>query len=183
MNRTSQGATGNATSSAADRAVASVVTDLDQTRRNVAALGSAIHAAQVTASPPLARAVQAQQNLYDRIEAEFGLLTSAEAADRMGSRAVARRNAASAARNDGRLVALRRGRYLLYPGFQFSSDGIRPVIGELWSLAREHGWSEVSLIEWLVAPTTYLSDRRPADLLDEPDRLLAVAREALGISW
>lgn len=182
MKRTSQ-VPDTSTSSGADRAVASVVTDLDQTRRNVAALGSAIHAAQVTASPPLARAVQAQQNLYDEIDAEFGLLTSAEVADRMGSRAVARRNAATAARSDGRLVALRRGRYLLYPAFQLSSDGVRPVIGELWAVAREHGWGEVSLIEWLVAPTTYLSGRRPVDFLEEPDWLLAIARESLGISW
>jgi hypothetical protein len=54
-----------------ERTAASIAADLDQTRRNVSALGAAIHAADVIASPPLARAVQAQQNLYDRIEAEF----------------------------------------------------------------------------------------------------------------
>lgn len=164
-------------------AVAAVAGDLERTRRNVAALGGAIHAAHLTASPPLARAVQAQQNLYGRIEAEFGLLTSREAADRMGSRAVARRNAATAARSEGRLFALRRGRYLLYPGFQFDSAGVRPVIAALLTAAREHGWEEASLIEWMVSPTTYLSGRRPVDVIEDPDRLLGVAEESFGVSW
>lgn len=93
-----------------------VASDLELTRRNVTALGTAIRAAHLTAaSPALTRAVSAQQNLYERIDAEFGLLTSAQAADRMSSRAVARRNAATAARSEGRLLALRRGKYLLYP--------------------------------------------------------------------
>jgi hypothetical protein len=160
-----------------------VASDLEQTRRNVAALGGAIHTAHLTASPSLARAVQAQQNLYSRIEAEFGLFTSREAADRMGSRAVARRNAATAAHSEGRLLALRRGRYLLYPGFQFYSAGVRPVIAALLAVAREHGWNEPSLIEWLVSPTTYLAGARPVDVIEDPDRLLEVARESFGVSW
>jgi hypothetical protein len=131
----------------------------------------------------MARVVQAQQNLYDRIEAEFGLLTSAQAGDQMGSRAVARRNAATAVRNEGKLLALRRGQYLLYPGFQFTSAGIRPVIADLWAFAREHGWGETSLLEWMVSPTTYLTGQRPVDIIDDPDRLLTVAREAFEISW
>jgi hypothetical protein len=166
-----------------ERTAISIAADLDQTRRNVSALGAAIHAADVIASPPLARAVQAQQNLYDRIETEFGLLTSAQAADQMGSRAVARRNAATAARNEGKLLALRRSRYLFYPGFQFTSAGIRPVIANLWAIAREHGWGETSLLEWMVSPTTYLAGQRPVDVIDDPDRLLTVAREAFAISW
>lgn len=170
--------------SAGITSVASAVAgDLEQTRRNVAALGDAIHAAHLTASPPLARAVQAQQNLYSRIEVEFGLFTSREAADRMGSRAAVRRNAATAARGAGRLLALRRGRYLLYPGFQFNSAGVRPVIAALLTVARECGWDETSLIEWLVSATTYLGGQRPVDVIEDPDRLLEVARESFGVSW
>jgi|SRR5690625_518280 len=167
----------------ASELIEQVAHDLEQTRRNVAALGSAIHAATLTASPSLARAVQAQQNMYDSMAAEFGLLTSAEAADRMGSRAVARRNAAAAARRAGKLVAVRRGRYLMYPGFQFDSAGIRIVIAELVAIASEHDWDEISLITWLIAPTTYLDGQRPVDIIDEPDRLVVLAREAFGISW
>ncbi|MEE2055949.1 hypothetical protein [Rhodococcus artemisiae] len=161
-----------------------VASDLAQTRRNVAALGTAIRAAHLTAaSPALARAVQAQQNLYDRIDAEFGLLTSAQAADRMSSRAVARRNAATAARREGRLLALRRGKYLLYPAFQFGSAGILPLIAALRDIGDQHGWDEASLIEWMMAPTTYLGGDRPVDIIDDADQLLAVATEAFGVSW
>ena len=132
----------------------------------------------------LARAVQAQQNLYERLNEEFGLLTSAQAADRMNSRAVvARRNAATGARSEGRLLALRRGKYLMYPGFQFDAAGIRPVIAELRALGGQHGWDEASLIEWLLGPTTYLAGQRPVDVIDAPGRLLAVAADVFGISW
>jgi hypothetical protein len=161
-----------------------VASDLAQTRRNVTALGTAIRAAQLTtASPALARAVQAQQNLHDRIDAEFGLLTSAQAADRMSSRAVARRNAATAARSEGRLLALRRGKYLLYPAFQFEAAGIRPVIAALRDIGDQHGWDEPSLIEWMMAPTTYLGGSRPVDIIDDADQILAVAAETFGVSW
>lgn len=161
-----------------------VASDLEQTRRNVSALGTAIRAAHLTAaSPALARAVQAQENVYDRIDAEFGLLTSAQAADRMSSRAVARRNAPTSARGEGRLLALRRGKYLLYPAFQFGSTGIRPVIAELRAVGEQHGWDETSLIEWLVAPTTYLGGRRPVDIIDDAGELLTLATESFGVSW
>lgn len=163
--------------------MAAAARDLEVTRRNVAALGEAVHAAGLGASPELARAVQAQQNLFDRIGAEFGLLTSAQVADRIGSRATARRNAAAAARGAGRLLGLRRGGYLLYPGFQFDAHGIRPVIARLRGVAEEYGWDETSVIEWLASPTTYLGGVRPVDVLGEPEQVLSAARAAFGVSW
>ncbi|WP_182347758.1 hypothetical protein [Tomitella gaofuii] len=170
--------------SAADDPVVATAADLAQTRRNVAALGSAIHSAHLTAaSPALARAVQAQQNLYDALDAEFGLLTSAQVADRLGSLASVRRNAAAAARAAGRLLALRRGNRLLYPGFQFTAAGIRPVIAELRSLGERHGWHEAGLIEWLLGPTTKLDGARPVDVVDDASRLLAAAEASFGVSW
>lgn len=159
------------------------VRDLEAARRNVAALGAALHAAGLTSSPELARATQAQQDLYNRIDVEFGLLTSTQVADRLGSRARARRNAAAAARREGKLIALQRGRYLAYPGFQFGPRGARPVIARLRTFATRNGWDETSLIEWLVRPTTYLDGRRPVDILDEGDRVMQVARDAFGVSW
>lgn len=55
------------------------------------ALGEAIDAVTVYTEPAVARAVQAERNFYDRIDAEFGLLTSAEAGRRLGSRSTAPR--------------------------------------------------------------------------------------------
>lgn len=156
----------------------------ERTARSVVALGSAIHAADVHASPSLARATQAEQNLYDQIDTEFGLLTSAEAGRRMGSRSAALRNAATAARRDGRLLASRRGGYWLFPGFQFDDTGVRPVIADLIKLGRDHGRTEAGLIQWLCSPTTYLHRRRrPVEVLDSPEQLLAAAGEAFGVQW
>lgn len=152
-------------------------------RQTVEALGTAIHAAQVDASAPLARSVQAEQNLYDAIDREFGLLSSAQAGHRMGSRAAASRNTALAAHREGRLLSLVRGRYRLFPGFQFDVRGVRPVVAELASLGAELGWGETGLIQWLVSPTTYLGGRRPVDVLEDPDRMLAAARAALAVQW
>lgn len=101
----------------------------------------------------------------------------------MSSRAVARRNAATAARSEGRLLALRRGKYLLYPAFQFEAVGILPVIAALRDIGDQHGWDEASLIEWMMAPTTYLGGDRPVDIINDADQLLAVATEAFGVSW
>lgn len=174
------------TSAISTDAVSEVVAgDLEQTRRSVAALGDAIHAVQLPTSPAVARAVQAQQNLYDVIETEFGLLTSAEVGKRLGTRAQrAPRNRAIAAHNDGRLLALHRSNRLLYPGFQFDRNGdIRQVIARVRQLADKYSWDETSVIEWLVAPTTYLGGRRPVDVIDQEGRLLATAENAFGMSW
>lgn len=156
----------------------------ERTLRNAAALGGAIHAAHVSASPQLARAVQAEQNLYEKVEREFGLLSTAEVGTRMGSRSSAKRNAALDARSAGRLVALRRGRYLLFPGFQFAADGSPlPVVGVLAAISRRLGRSETGLIQWLCSPSGYLDGDRPVDHLDEPELVISVANNAFEVSW
>ena len=86
------------------------------------------------AEPAITRAVQAEHNLYARIEAEFGLLTSTEAGKHMGSRVAGlpRNFAATAHRND-QLVAVRRGNQLCLSGVSSSGrTGSRsPLIGRL----------------------------------------------------
>src|SRR5579875_3858704 len=92
-------------------------------RESARAVGAALSSVAVHTEPAIARAVQAEHNLYARIEAEFGLLTSTEAGKRMGSRSRAPRNLAAAAHRNKALVAVRRGNYPAYPGFQFGPDG------------------------------------------------------------
>ncbi|MCH9761862.1 MAG: DUF2384 domain-containing protein [Actinomycetia bacterium] len=149
------------------------------------ALGEAIDAVAVYTEPAVARAVQAERNLYDRIDAEYGLLTAAEAGRRMGSRSTAPRNLAAAARRSGALLGISRGHQTLYPGFQFGPDGQPlPVIRALRELAQRLGWSDSSVVQWLCAPTTYLDGHRPAELLTtEPDRVLDVAQRAWAVEW
>ena len=152
-------------------------------RNTAAALGQAIDAAHIAASPSTARAVQARHNLYETIEREFGLLTSTEAGKRMGSRSTEPRNLALTAHKKHTILAIPRGKYLHFPGFQFDERGLRPVIAELLQLAREHQRTEPGLVQWLVAPTTYLDGRRPVDIIDSPEELLDVARRAFSVQW
>ena len=165
------------------------VAELDAANRRVResahAVGVALSSVAVYTEPAVARAVQAEQNLYVRIEAEFGLLSSTDAGKRMGSRSSAPRNMATTAHRNKALVAFRRGNYLAYPGFQFGADGTPlPVIARLREVAEENGWSEAGLVQWLCSPTTYLDDDRPVDrLLTDPDGVVTVAAEALGVSW
>jgi hypothetical protein len=169
--------------------VTPTVAELDAANRRVResahAVGVALSSVAVYTEPAVARAVQAEQNLYARIEAEFGLLSSTDAGKRMGSRSSAPRNMATNAHRNKALVAVRRGNYLAYPGFQFGADGTPlPVIARLREVAEENSWSEAGLVQWLCSPTSYLDDDRPVDrLLTDPDGVVAVAAQALGVSW
>jgi hypothetical protein len=154
-------------------------------RESAQAVGAALSSVSVYTEPAIARAVQAEHNLYDRIDAEFGMLTSTEAGKRMGSRSSAPRNLATTARRNKALIGVRRGNHLVYPGFQFGPDG-HPlaVITALRAVADANGWSEAGLMQWLCAPTTYLDGDRPVDHLStDPDRVVAVAEAALSVSW
>ena len=105
-------------------------------RESARAVGEALAAVEVYTEPAIARAVQAEHNLYARIDAEFGMLSSADAGRRMGSRSSAPRNLATTAHRAGTLVAVHRGNYLAYPGFQFDPDGQPlPVIARLRDVA------------------------------------------------
>ena len=92
---------------------------------------------------------------------------------------------ATTARRNKTLLAVRQGNYLAYPGFQFGPDGKPlPVIARLIEVADDSGWSEAGLVQWLCSPTTYLDGSRPVDLLAaDPDRAVAVAAQALTVSW
>ncbi len=165
--------------------VEDLVVATQRVREGARALGAALASVAVYTEPAIARAIQAEHNLYTRIEGEFGMLTSTEAGKRMGSRSRAPRNLATTAHRNNQLVAVRQGNHLAYPGFQFGSDG-QPlaVIGHLRKIAEANEWSEAGLVQWLCSPTTYFNGDRPVDhLTEEPDRVVAVAADALAVSW
>jgi len=162
-----------------------LVVATQRVRESAQAVGAALSSVAVYTEPAIARAVQAEQNLYTRIENEFGMLTSTEAGTRMGSRSRAPRNLAATAHRDHALVAVRRGNSLVYPGFQFGPDG-QPleVIGRLRATAEANEWSEAGLVQWLCSPTTYFHGDRPVDhLIEDPERVVEVAADALAVSW
>lgn len=159
-------------------------------RQSAEALGVALAAVPFYCPPSLTRSVQAEQNLYDRIAAELGLLTATEAGRRMGSRSRTPHSVASGVRSKGRLLRIRRGNRIVYPGFQFGADGQPlPVIKELLDLAGKLGRSETGLAQWLFAPTTYLAGAagdalRPVELLAiDPAAVLDLAVRAWSVEW
>ena len=165
--------------------VEELVAATQRVRESARAVGAALASVAVYTEPAIARAVQAEHNLYARIDAEFGMLTSTEAGKRMGSRSRAPRNLATTAHRNNQLLAVRQGNHLAYPGFQFGSDG-QPlaVISRLRETAEANEWSEAGLVQWLCSPTTYLDGDRPVDhLREDPDRVVAVAGDALAVSW
>ncbi len=162
-----------------------LVVATQRVREGAQALRAALASVAVYAEPAVARALQAEHNLYARIDAEFGMLSSTQAGKKMGSRSSAPRNLATTAHRNKQLLAVRQGNHLAYPGFQFGSDG-QPlaVIARLRDTAEANDWSEAGLVQWLCAPTTYFDGDRPVDYLaKDPDRVVAVAADALAVSW
>lgn len=153
-------------------------------RRSAEALGPALAEPEVDTSPQLARSLQATENAWRAIEREFGLLTSREVSERLGSRSP-NRSYASDQHSRGRLIAVRRAGGMRFPGFQIDpvEQQIRPVIEDLLRIARSADVSEASLALWLCTPTGYLDGERPVDRLDRPEEVAEAAESAFGVEW
>ncbi|KIC68690.1 hypothetical protein [Pseudarthrobacter phenanthrenivorans] len=131
------------------------------------------------------RALQATENAWQEMAAEFGLLTDTEVAAAV-SDASASAHFASDERAAGRLLAVERPEGLRYPGFQIDRSRriIRPVIEELLAIAGAAGRSEASLALWLAAAATgYLDGARPVDRLDNPVAVVEAASQAFNVAW
>ncbi|AEF41964.1 hypothetical protein [Hoyosella subflava] len=152
--------------------------------RSIRALGPAMHAIKEPTSPQLARAVQATENKWRAIDAEFELLTSRDVAAALGSRSSSPRGFTADQRKAGKLLAIRWGNQYRYPGFQIRDGHVLPVIQQLISLADDSEWSPESLTMWLCTPTGWLSDKRPVDLLNgDPNAILDAARSEFTTEW
>lgn len=140
-------------------------------------------------SPAVARAAQATENAIKSIEDEFGLLTSTQVAELLGSQAKgnASRSLANEKRGRGELLAIRRLNKYLYPGFQFdcAQGRVKPLVRDLLQLADAHDWESADVVLWLVSPTSYLEDEsRPVDHIDkDPELVLDVAQNAWSVEW
>lgn len=152
--------------------------------RSVAALGPALAEVEVETSPQLARSMQATENAWRDMEAEFGLLSSLEVSRAVGSKSP-NRSYASDQRGAGRLLAIKRPGGYKYPGFQFDrrEQAIRPVMHDLIKLAAGADRSESGLALWMTSPTGYLDGSRPVDLLDEPAQVVEAARQSFNVQW
>lgn len=159
------------------------VMHLGKTRADTADMRSRPDGAFATSSPQLTRALQATENVSRGVESEYGTLTSTEVARLIGTRSSGR-SFTSARRAAGKLIGIRRGNPVLYPGFQVdrTAEKVLPVIPELLRMAKDVGWDQEDLVLWLVSPSGYFGGDRPVDHLDDAD-LVNKGRQKATVEW
>ncbi|MFT3872488.1 MAG: Rv2175c family DNA-binding protein [Nocardioides sp.] len=116
------------------------------------------------------------------IESRYGVLDAGQYAQLVGASPTSR-SVASKAKAKG-LVGYRRGRRLLYPGFQFDERGLRAGWNEIVAPLRDTGWDDEDIILWLAAPNGRLGGRSPVEALDQGHRELVlglVENETAGV--
>jgi hypothetical protein len=133
-----------------------------------------------TVSPVAAR--QAQRNAEARQELidEFGLYDSEDVAELAGSTASNRSATASRWLGAKKIFAVNHRRALVYPGFQFGTDGRpRAVIARVLEAFEPFGLDGWETALWFTTASGWLDDRRPVDLLTrEPENVVDAARRA-----
>ena len=165
---------------AVERVVAALAAHNGHAEAGAAELIEALMPVPLTVPTPAA-VLQARRNAEARtaLLREFGALRSAEVAELAGSRAGNRAALANRWRSEGRVLAVGVGDELLYPGFQFTSEG-RPhpgVAEALRVLRAAPGLTDWQAALWFATPTGWLDGRRPVDLLDEDPAAVAEAAE------
>lgn len=150
----------------------------------VESLSGALASLDTVVPPAVARAAQATENVWRQIDAEFGLLSSAEVAELLGASG-SNRGYSSALRKRGALAGIERKNAYLYPGFQFDVQArkIRPWVSPLLALATQHDRSASDAVIWMVAPSTFFDGARPADHPDDGERILAGAVRSWDAEW
>lgn len=128
------------------------------------------------------RAIQATENAWKRVEEEFGLLTSTEVSERVGSKSP-HRNLASGLRKRGSILGVNRLNSYRYPGFQFTPNGeVKAAVPALIKAAEEAGWSDTSLVLWLCNPSGSFGGDRPVDHLED-EGMVDRARDLMLTDW
>ena len=148
-------------------------------------LRRAMAASPDVVSPQLARALQATENMWRSIAAEFGLLTSGQVAERLGA-SPSNRTLAARRRAAHQIAGVVRRNAVVYPGFQLdrTHGTIIPMMARLIELAAANGWSEENLLLWLCSPTTaFDAEDRPVDHLEQPDAVLRAAKNQFEARW
>lgn len=134
--------------------------------------------------PSPAAVLQARRNAEARIQlvGEFGGLSSAEVAERAGSRAKNRAALAHRWKQEGRILSVIHQGAEIFPGFQFDENGqpreaIRTIISTL------AGRSQWGIALWFIVANGWLDGRRPVDLLESDVEAVenAARRAAAGV--
>ena len=122
------------------------------------------------------------ETVWREIEATWGLLNPEEVLEALNLPKTDV-DVVSRMRADGQLLAIERGRAYAYPGFQFESGHVAPVVRALVVLAHEVRWTQNELIIWLCSPSGYFGGDRPVGHLNEADELVEKARDEATVEW
>lgn len=141
-------------------------------------------AARSGLAPHLLRSLRAELEFLQEVEATHGLLGVLEAGQLIAPRSTDPVSEAHRARKDGRLLGIKRGGFIVFPGFQFEGGALRAVMARLLKVGERYGYDEMSLLVFLCSPSTYVVDgRHPVELIDDPERIVEVTQRALGVIW
>jgi hypothetical protein len=126
-------------------------------------------------SPEHANSLLQTAMFWDEIAAEFGMLNREEIILNDVNKGVP----------ESDMLKLEKNNEFIFPGFQFDKDGnFRDFIKALKLIGLQHDRGDKSLIVWMCIPTTYIiGSRRPVDILDDPETILRVAKEAWSVQW
>jgi hypothetical protein len=133
----------------------------------------------------MARDVQATENAWREIDLEFGLLTGAEIARVLGSRAKSGTGFATDRRHARQLLGIRRRNAFVYPGFQVDrvNGTVLAAIPLLLQLTERLGKTDEGLAQWLCARTAQLNGDRPVDRLRDGALVVGAAERHFGVQW
>ncbi len=147
-------------------------------------LENALAGLRSVVDPATARAAQATENVWREVADDFGLLRSGEVGEILGA-SKSNREFVSIRRNRGELLGVVRNNGYLFPGFQFdrTMGTIRPWVKPLLELAAASNQGAADVLFWMMSPTTYFNGDRPADHVEDGDRLVDVARRAWSVEW
>lgn len=153
-----------------------------QLHASIHALSVAAEAIQTDVSPQVARSVQATENAWRAMEREFGLLSGHEIAEQQGSKAGT--SLARDWRRKGKLLGIQRRNKIMYPGFQFNDTAeVYPVIVSALARAHELGVDDESLARWFCNPSATLNGLRPADVMEDQERIMVAFEAGFGVEW
>src|SRR5574337_602235 len=129
-------------------------------------------------SPATARQAQRNAEARQKLIDEFGLYHGDHVADLAGSAARNRSATASRWLAARKIFAVNHRGSLLYPSFQFGTDGRpRQVVARVLVAFDPYGLDGWETALWFTTASGWLDDQRPVDLLTrEPDQVVDAAR-------
>ncbi|TWP38543.1 hypothetical protein [Leekyejoonella antrihumi] len=122
------------------------------------------------------RQVHLAADKLHQLDAEFGLLTSAQVTQRAGMAPANPSAAPTRWLRDGKVIAIRRGNRRLFPAFQFDATGHpQPALKDIATAYGPIG-DGVGIALWFIAPNAYLEELRPVDVMgSDPGAVIRAA--------